>query len=1104
MIIKRILTGIACALAGIVALVLISLGIMTWRLTSGPVSLGVFVPVMELVLNAMSDPVHVAVDDTVLSWNRSDGVLNVRLVNAAASSSSGEVVIRVPELSLGLLSDALLRGVIAPTQVEIVRPDVRIVRPADADSSIDLGQTYEGSGPPLSAVMSALAHMPDPKSGIYGLKRIRVVDGSVDVQDRKRGLSWQGTLNNTEVWREPTGISATSFLSVTSHGEQAELAMTGEFVATEAKLSVGLSFSQIRPALFASLGSSFASLSAIDLPVRGTLNLLAGGDGTIENLGFELLGGVGHLSLPVPVAQELGILAAAQRLAVRGIELNGTYESKGTTVDIDRLSIDVEPGQAVYLPAPLNHEMPLSAVRARGRYFGDDKRAELASLRLDLDGPEIEVTATADGIGTAAGLKTKAELTATNIQVNDLARYWPSSVATNAYEWCIEHLSEGSITEARVEVAARGSPEDMEVATLSGRMDIKGVSVDYLPPMPKVRNASGEGLFDLNSLTVNIASAESVGVSVRGGTAKLYDFGKSQEMADIDLSIAGPIPKILALIDHPPLGYAKAMDIDPTQTRGSASGRVRLQFPLLEDLPMEKLRVSVQAQLEKIFVAKIALGANVTDGSLTLDLTEKGMDMKGPVVVETTPAKIVWRENFETDAPFDTRLVVDVENANFSVLKQLKLEAATVIEEHIKGPLGVHVEYIAYPSGKDTVAVKADAKRASIVLPYFDWRKPAGQPGTGEFAAALQNQRLTEVSSVVLKSQGLDIQGNARYAANGEVQSANLSHLAVGRTSMHGTLAATPGGGWDIVVGGESLDIKPIIDALEEPTSGEKPLAMGSGVLSVSADLGAVLVDPEHPIKKVKGKIVRKNGLWNQIRIEGQVGSNSSLGLKLNSGENRSRTLEIRSSNAGDTLRSLGVLKHMMGGILKIDGRFDDTVAGSPLTGRVKISNYHIRDAPAMAKILSIMALTGILGQLRGEGIGFAILDAPFTLHNDVLDVQNARASGTEIGMTAAGRVANDTVNIKGTIVPFYAANSALGKIPILGPIFSGGDKGGGLFAARYSIVGPMDDPKVTVNPLSMLTPGFLRNLFNFFDSDSSRGSSTGKAVPREPEPEHP
>ncbi len=65
-----------------------------------------------------------------------------------------------------------------------------------------------------------------------------------------------------------------------------------------------------------------------------------------------------------------------------------------------------------------------------------------------------------------------------------------------------------------------------------------------------------------------------------------------------------------------------------------------------------------------------------------------------------------------------------------------------------------------------------------------------------------------------------------------------------------------------------------------------------------------------------------------------------------------------------------------------------------------------------------------------------------------------------------------------GTVVPAYALNSALGRIPVVGPIFSP-EKGGGLFAARYSVDGPFGDASVSVNPLSVLTPGFLRGLFD-------------------------
>jgi hypothetical protein len=58
--------------------------------------------------------------------------------------------------------------------------------------------------------------------------------------------------------------------------------------------------------------------------------------------------------------------------------------------------------------------------------------------------------------------------------------------------------------------------------------------------------------------------------------------------------------------------------------------------------------------------------------------------------------------------------------------------------------------------------------------------------------------------------------------------------------------------------------------------------------------------------------------------------------------------------------------------------------------------------------------------------------------------------------------------------------NSLLGQIPVLGRLFSP-ERGGGVFAGSYSLQGPIDNPKVAVNPLTALTPGFLRGLFKIF-----------------------
>ena len=54
--------------------------------------------------------------------------------------------------------------------------------------------------------------------------------------------------------------------------------------------------------------------------------------------------------------------------------------------------------------------------------------------------------------------------------------------------------------------------------------------------------------------------------------------------------------------------------------------------------------------------------------------------------------------------------------------------------------------------------------------------------------------------------------------------------------------------------------------------------------------------------------------------------------------------------------------------------------------------------------------------------------------------------------------------------------------MPGIGILFSG-EKGGGLFAAPFAIRGKIEQPSFTVNPLGVLTPGVLRNIFRIFEA---------------------
>jgi hypothetical protein len=192
------------------------------------------------------------------------------------------------------------------------------------------------------------------------------------------------------------------------------------------------------------------------------------------------------------------------------------------------------------------------------------------------------------------------------------------------------------------------------------------------------------------------------------------------------------------------------------------------------------------------------------------------------------------------------------------------------------------------------------------------------------------------------------------------------------------------------------------------------------------------------------------------------------------------RRLSVQAADGGELLRGLDILDSIHGGRLSVEAQYDDRYADPPLAGTVDLSDFGVRDAVVLGKLLQAITIYGIVDAVRGEGVHFARLIMPFSRTGDVLRIGASRAFSSSLGLTAHGWIdsGRKLMDVRGTVVPAYALNTALGRIPLIGRLFSP-EKGGGLIAVNYSVSGNLSDPSVTVNPLSALTPGFLRGLFN-------------------------
>ena len=211
-------------------------------------------------------------------------------------------------------------------------------------------------------------------------------------------------------------------------------------------------------------------------------------------------------------------------------------------------------------------------------------------------------------------------------------------------------------------------------------------------------------------------------------------------------------------------------------------------------------------------------------------------------------------------------------------------------------------------------------------------------------------------------------------------------------------------------------------------------------------------------------------------RLTAQVNRGAAVGVSLDP-QRGGMAIGVTSADAGGVLRSAKIFDTLYGGALDLRllpaGR-------SSYNGHAEISNSALRKAGGMADLLSAISVVGGLEQMAGEGIRFSDIRADFLLRPDRIDVSQASAVGPAIGLTASGAfdLARSTMNIEGMVSPVYFLNRA-----------GGPRRGEGLVGFNYRMSGPMAKPKVSVNPLSVLVPSFLKDLF--------RGGSQPQAVSR-------
>ena len=1146
--------GVAVAAAAVL------LAVFAWRLSAGPLPVSILNQTIVDAVNPALEGGELSLKDTVIAWSAEDRRLSLRLVGVELKGAEGNVIARVPQLSFRLSVPALLGGTIAPTVIRLYGIDVAIIRrPTGLTFGLSQSETQsqpesaeEGQSSALLAMLFASLNGERPENKFLShLQRIGIRQGTLRFVDQVNNVEFVAPNASMYVARSGQGLDGALRTDLKVGDTTAHLTLNGTLPPDAKEATVAAELDNLNPAKLAQMSPAFEVYRIFDAPLALSGDLKVQRDGRISSAALSVDAGEGQIDLPAPWSAVLPLETAHAELSLDGDKRE---------VALKTLSLRAGPHAADatgtltyshvegFSPSELGLDLKVTGFHTEvPGFFEGPIEASTMVLRGDLDlkadAARIERLAVDTGGGkvTLAGDLAVGETspvldlhgTLDGLTLSELLDIWPLPVADGARKWVVKNMQGGRISAGEYAVnipdgmlaeVDKGTPLPEQAVTFTFNLD--GSDVTYIDGMPPIANMSGRAKLTGNTFEAWVDSGtlhldETRSIAFSNGHFIKRKLDERMAPGVIDFTLAGQTSDLLGLLDHDPLSLISNFGLDPKSVAGTGRIDGHVSLPLIKEVTLAEVDFSGKAQAVGVAIPNIQPGMSVTGGSLAIDVTRDGMAATGKISLnEAGPFNLQWKERFTAgEGPSSQyRLKGVLDDAG---RKALDLTLGNIVS----GPMTIDAALSGSGKSVKDVSIAADITKSTLHTPVLGWTKEPGIAATVSAHVTLLDDGGYRIANLGMKGDRIDLRGSMTLGPDGELREADLPVVKLGpkndfvlRTSK-GTASALR-----IDIAGRSIDSSGLLGggvSEEKKEEAEKPdLAIREAAknparrIRVVARLEQLTGDDDISLRAPAADLTFVDGrlYLADLNATGPEGKKIVGSIKI--GADGKRRMRVDAPDAGTLIGALGISESITGGTLMAEGVYDDDKLSPSLDGRVVIDEFRIVNAPVLADLLTLGSLTGIRDTLAGEGIFFKRMEMPFVMGNGQVKIDDARASGPAIGITASGTVdmADNVLDLEGTIVPAYTINSILGEVPLLGPLIVG-RKGEGIFGFTYRISGGADNPDVAVNPLSALAPGFLRRLFEFDSklpdkgekSEASQAANPAEKAPEKtPEPATP
>lgn len=1143
------------ALVPFVVLFALAAALTFVRLKHGPISLSFLVPPIERSLNAVLKGYVASVDDAIVRLT-DEYRLEFRLQNVRFAEADGDTVASSPLASLEISRQALLKGMVVPSRVELIKPQLFLTYAPDKGLALSfsaLPDQPQGVGrsetvtPPSATVRVERAEGEEPGStealkslnfsevirratsqarsaGMAAsfLREFGVRDAILNVDAQGNRTTWQLPELNIDLDHRDNHSVVSGRARVASTGGSWRLAFHTEDRAGETILRA--SIRDVVPSALFDMGHGGSLLGYLDVPIGADLTLSIEPEGSVRAAHVDLGVGEGNLAIRDRAGRPEPIPVKAARIKFNYDPTKGivalepsTLQAAGSTVTLkgeahagdfdgdhgwsfELASVEGMMGTGDFA-APA---VPLESLILEGRLLPDRQLLQFSKGELKAGGAVVS-------IGGEVSLDNKrpgARFTASSgaMSAATAKALWPVGLTPKSRKWVGEHVISGELRrlEFRRETGIY-APADAS-GTGDGHLSLvvetgQGMFKPTLklPPVdvPRVlvtledqqlEISAPEGVMTLESgKTVGLKAGQFVSSNVLEEPSDAVVTFKTQLDAMAVVELLGRSP--ISLIDAAELPF-KSMD-------GRVEAQMSLAFPMKENLSLNEMKTTGGARLKDGRIQKLLGEYDVQGASVAFDFNNGAVEAKGEAIVRGVLARISWQHIFEASPERQPplRITATLDNTD---RRQLGIDLSHIVTGEI--PIDMQVVQGAAP-GERKIHVRADLSGADVSLSPIAWRKAPGRSAFAEFDIAPAAQNKYELQNFRVAGDNIAIEGWAAIGADRKLREFNFPDFSinvVSRLKVQGVLRSD--NVWDIKARGSTFDGKDYFRSLftvgREGGGGDKS---SGGSVELDAQIDNVLGFSDASLRGFKVQLKTREGRLSALEARGMLEGGAPLAVVLDADEGGQRRIRADSTDAGKALKLVGFYPNMQGGRVRLEMTVDGRGAVDK-SGTLWVEDFRVLGDPVVSEVFSSgldegRPSIGGTKRVTREVFEFDTMRVPFSLGHGQFVLDDAYMKGPLLGATIRGKVDYKTerVNLGGTYIPLQGLNNAFGQIPVLGQILSG-PRGEGIFGITFAITGAMANPQVIVNPLSLVTPGIFREVFQMT-------SPSPKVQPRKPEP---